>query len=95
MAEEKNLENKIKTYLKSKGVWYIKIWGSMFTRSGIPDILCCINGKFVAIEVKSSIGKMSKLQEYEVEKVQKSKGLFYCVRPQNFNEFKKEVENLL
>ena len=95
MAEEKQIENKIKTYLKSKGIWYIKIWGSMFTRNGVPDLICCFQGKFLAIEVKSSIGKMSELQKHEAEKIQKCGGMFYCLRPNNFDDFKQDIEKIL
>lgn len=36
MGEEKNFENRIKLWLKSKGIWYVKFWGGLYTRSGIP-----------------------------------------------------------
>ena len=34
--QEKLFENKIKNFLKEKGVWYVKFWGGLYTRSGIP-----------------------------------------------------------
>lgn len=81
MAEEKNTENKIKKYLASKGHYHFKVFGGgIFGRAGIPDIICCINGKFVAFEVKSSIGTTSKLQEYHIAQIKKSGGLAFVVR---------------
>lgn len=55
MAAEKNFENKIKGFLKDHGCWFLKYWGgAAYTKSGIPDILACCNGKFLGIEVKVS-----------------------------------------
>ena len=55
MLSEKSLENKIKKHLKDNGHYYIKISASVNMRSGIPDIIACIFGRFVAIEVKNFI----------------------------------------
>lgn len=59
MAEEKLFEGQIKKYFHSVGIypagyptdrmnapmvgWYTKIWGGGFQKSGIPDIICCVN----------------------------------------------------
>lgn len=92
---EKSIENKIKNYLKSKEIWYVKYFANSFTPVGIPDILSVINGRFVAIEVKNEIGKTSPLQDYNLEQIRKCGGIALVVRPQNFEEFKKQIEDLL
>ena len=69
MAAEKNFENKIKGFLKDHGCWFLKYWGgAAYTKSGIPDILACCNGKFLGIEVKAKNGKPSELQLYNLKK---------------------------
>ena len=94
MAAEKNFENRVKAYLKSKGVWYIKYWGgSRFTKSGIPDLLACVNGKFVAIELKAPNGKPSELQLYTIEQIKKAGGKAFVLYPKDFNEFKEIIED--
>ena len=61
MAAEKNFENKIKHHLTEIGAWFIKYWaGAEYTKSGIPDILVCLNGIFLGIEVKAPKGKLQK-----------------------------------
>lgn len=92
---EKNIENQIKNYLKSKEIWYVKFFANKFTPVGIPDILACVNGKFLAIEVKNEIGKTSPLQDYHIEQITKAGGVAMVVRPQNFDLFKKKVELML
>lgn len=73
---EKSLENKIKKHLKSQGHYYVKVHGSIFSRSGIPDILACINGIFVGIELKNpnKTGNVSKLQEANLDLILNSGG---------------------
>ena len=74
--KEKAVENKIKKWLKDKNYWFFKVHGSIFQPSGIPDILACINGKFVAIEVKRSKGGIvSPLQKAQIQKIKENGGI--------------------
>ena len=94
-AAEKNFENKIKKYLESRGVWYLKYWaGAQYTKSGIPDILACINGYFVGIEVKAPNGKPSEIQLYNVHAINAAGGFAFVLYPSKFAEFKDFVEGL-
>lgn len=75
-VKEKAVENKIKKWLKDKGYWFFKVHGSIFQPSGIPDILACINGRFVAIEVKRSKGGIvSPLQKAQIAKIKENGGI--------------------
>lgn len=76
VISEKTIENQIKKWLDSRNYWYFKVHGGMFQKSGVPDIVACINGKFVAIELKkSSGGFVSKLQEKQIDLIKKSGGV--------------------
>jgi hypothetical protein len=39
-------------YLDTIGCWYFKSYMAGFGKSGVPDIVACINGSFISIEVK-------------------------------------------
>jgi hypothetical protein len=53
---------------------------------GTPDIIGCINGRFIGLELKSSAkGKVSKMQEYKIEKIEESGGMAVVVHPDNFD----------
>ncbi len=95
MTPEKKFELKVKEFLTSKNIYYFKIWGGGFQRAGLPDIVACINGRFVGIEIKSDTGRPSELQKYNLNAITKSKGLAVLLYPKDFAEFKKFVENLL
>lgn len=94
MAEEKLYENKIKAYLKSKGAYFVKYFGCAYTQAGVPDILCCYKGKFIAIEVKAEKGRVSELQKYNIEQIQKAGGVAFVSRPSDFEEFKKILDKM-
>lgn len=56
-------------------------------------MLVCVNGYFVAIEVKAAKGKPSELQIYNINKINASGG-FSNFYPKDFDLFKEFVEHL-
>ena len=81
MASEKIYENKIKTYLKSIGAYFIKTHGDRFSKVGTPDIIACVNGHFVALEVKATTGKPSELQLYHLRNIMLAGGYSAIIVP--------------
>ena len=78
--KEKTITNQILKYLKSiPECFAFKEHGSIYGVSGLPDIICCYKGKFVAFEVKTEKGKLSKLQEMTIAKIQKANGMAFKV----------------
>lgn len=95
MAQEKNFENKIKKFLKEQGAWHIKYWaGAPFTKAGIPDILACIGGYFVGIEVKAPEGVVSEIQKYNIKQIRQAKGFAFALYPSGYDQFQKFIEDL-
>lgn len=94
MAQEKNFENKVKRFLKDNGCWYVKFFANRMTRTGVPDILACVNGHFVAIEVKAQNGKPSELQVYNIKKIREAGGVGIILYPDGFEAFKKLIGEL-
>ena len=54
--------------------------GGMYGTAGIPDIIACINGRFYGFEVKTEVGKPTKLQEATIRKVLSAGGTAVVVR---------------
>jgi Holliday junction resolvase len=86
MASEKNFENKIKRHIESVGGYLVKYFANRMTKVGIPDLLTCVNGYFLAIEVKAENGRPSDLQIYNIEKIRKSGGFAVIVKPHDFEK---------
>lgn len=95
MAQEKQFENKIKRYLKECGCYSVKYFGCSYSESGTPDILACINGYFLAIEVKAQTGKPSELQLIKINDIRKAGGFAYVVYPSGWKRLKDIIDGLL
>lgn len=91
---EKTFENKVKKFLDSQGAWYVKFFANSFTKSGIPDILACVNGYFVGVEVKTQNGTPSELQLYNVKKIREAGGFAMVLYPSGFTKFKAFILDL-
>jgi Holliday junction resolvase len=92
---EKSFENKIKKFLKDRGCWYVKYFANRNTRAGVPDILACVNGRFVAIEVKAENGKPTELQKWNVEQIKSSGGIAMILYPQDWERFAAMIDEVL
>lgn len=89
---EKQIENQIKQYLDSIGAWHIKTHGNMFSKAGTPDVVACVKGKFVAIEVKQPGGVVSALQAAHIELIKKAGGIAFVAY--SLEETKEHFERL-
>ena len=94
--KESQFQEKVIKHLKSlPNTWYVKIWGGGFMKAGIPDIICCINGRFVALELKRENGVASELQKRNIRLINEAKGIGLILYPKDFDEFKDMCRRLL
>ena len=56
-------------YLDSIGAWYFKPFMAGYGKRGVPDIVACINGRFVGIEVKREGGVLTMMQLRRLEAI--------------------------
>ena len=94
MGPEKRFETKIKEFLDSEGAYYVKYFANRNTKSGIPDILACVHGYFVAIEVKAQNGTVKALQEHHLTEIRIAGGFSFALYPSGFEEFKQFIYGL-
>ena len=94
MGPEKHFETKIKEFLDSEGAWYVKYFANRNTKSGIPDILACVNGYFVAIEVKAQNGTVKALQEHHLTEIRIAGGFSFALYPSGFEKFTEFIKGL-
>jgi hypothetical protein len=78
---EADIVKKIRAYLKSvPGLWFFKEHGGAYGQGGIPDIIVCHGGKFIALEVKTESGKLSALQNAAIRQIRAAGGIAETVR---------------
>lgn len=91
MTPEAKVKKKVVDILKKHGAYYFFPATGGFGRSGVPDIVCCYNGLFLAIECKAGNNKPTALQEKELEKIRDAYGTAMVVSETNLHD----VENFL
>lgn len=62
--------------------WFVKI--QQTTIHGTPDYLMCINGTFIALELKIETGKTDKLQQWNLECIAHAGGMAIVVSPSHW-----------
>lgn len=53
-TKESSIVQWIEGQLSASGFYFANVHGSIFSSTGTPDLICSIDGSFVAIEVKRS-----------------------------------------
>lgn len=89
---EKKLQDKAIAYLKENKIYYINQFGDGFTGKGKPDLITCIDGKFVAFELKVGKNDLQDDQVIHKRRIEKSNGLHFS--PYTIDEFIEIVERL-
>ena len=91
---EKDITNKILKYLKTLDKCYcFKEHGGSYGSAGIPDIICCYHGRFVAFEVKTEKGRTTKLQDVNIRNIREACGVALVVR--SLDEVKDALKELI
>lgn len=85
MQSESSVQKAILRLLNARtDTWAVKTITT--NRNGTPDILACIGGLFVAIEVKAARGVVAPLQQYQIDLINSTGGTAIVAR--NINEVK-------
>ena len=91
--QEKTIVKAIMQYLKAlPDCFCFKCHGGMYGTAGLPHIICCYRGRFVAFEVKVAKGKLTKLQETMLKRINATGGYAYKVT--TLQEVKEILANL-
>ena len=89
---EKKLQDKAVAHLKDLGIYYLNLYGDGMSGKGKPDIIACINGRFVAFELKVGENDLQDDQKIHRIRIRRSNGLHFS--PYTLEEFIGIVESL-
>jgi hypothetical protein len=92
---EKKVKDKCVKLLKAHDVYYFFPATHGFGRSGVPDIICCVNGRFLAVECKAGENKPTALQEKEMADIRKQSGIAIVVNEDNLTMLGSILRGLL
>jgi Holliday junction resolvase len=82
---EGKVKDKVVKTLKQYGVYYFFPVTGGFGMSGIPDIICCHNGRFIAIECKAGKNKTTALQDAHLARIRAAGGVAVVINEENVN----------
>ncbi len=93
--KESSLQRRCLVWVKARpDIWCVKIQGGGSQDAGVPDVLLCIRGLFVAVEFKRPDGKgrLSDIQRVQIERIRKAGGVAVVI--DNYEDFVKLIEGL-
>lgn len=91
---EKRVKDKVVGILKDEGAYYFFPATHGYGRSGVPDIVACVNGRFLAIECKAGTNKPTALQVREIESIRKAGGVAVVANEENWDEVRPLVREM-
>lgn len=80
---EAKVKAAVKKILDAEKVWHFSPASNGYGRAGIPDIICCVSGSFLAIECKAGKGKTTALQDREIDAIRTAGGAAIVVDEDN------------
>jgi hypothetical protein len=80
---ERKVKDKIVAILKRYGAYYFFPATYGMGRAGVPDIIVCFNGLFIAIECKAGKGKTTALQDRELAAIKQAGGISTVINETN------------
>ncbi len=83
---ESKVKKRVREVLDRLGIYHFMPPANGFGRAGIPDIIACMDGHFIAIECKAGSGKTTALQDLELNRIHNAGGTTYVARESNIDE---------
>ena len=94
MTPEAKVKKKVKQILDSFGCYHFYAFTGGYGRSGVPDIIACYKGRFIAVECKAGKGKTTALQDLNITQIRENQGLALVVNEGNISELVELLEGL-
>lgn len=91
MTPEALVKKKVRGILDAHNIYYFFPAANGYGRAGIPDVVFCVRGSFGAIECKAGRGKLTALQERELENIKAAGGFTFVARETNLDELEGEI----
>jgi len=83
MTPEAKVKAKIHAALKAQGAYAVNYIGGLHANNGTPDILACLDGKFIGIEAKAGSNKPTELQLHNLKCIAEAGGLALVINETN------------
>ena len=92
---EKKVKNKVVAILKAYGAYYFYPVTGGYGMSGVPDIVGCMNGRFIAIECKAGKNKPTELQQQNLDRIKGCGGYALVINEDNTHEVEEAILKII
>lgn len=89
---ESKVKTKVHAILKAHGAYAVNYIGGISANNGTPDILACLNGRFIGIEVKAGKNKPTDLQTLNLKRIDEAGGLALVINETNLDQLEFTLE---
>jgi Holliday junction resolvase len=89
MTPEAKVKKKVVAILNEAGAYYFYPVTGGYGRSGVPDIIACYKGMFIAIECKAGNNKPTPLQNKNLKEIADAGGIAKVINEDNIHEVKR------
>lgn len=86
MTPEAKVKKKLTNHLKNHPVYYFFPATGGYGRSGVPDVICCYRGRFLAFECKAGGNKPTALQEKNISEIRDCGGVAVVINEDNVDD---------
>jgi hypothetical protein len=91
---ESKVKAKIHAALKAVDAYAVNYIGGQYANNGTPDILACLNGRFVGIEAKAGRGKPTALQIRALKQIDTAGGVALVINEKNLDYLKECLNDI-
>lgn len=83
---ESKVKKRVKEVLKNLGAYYVMPVTSGYGNSGAPDFLVCYQGKFIGLECKAGKGRVTALQQRNLDQIDLAGGWSFVINEENVEQ---------
>lgn len=94
MVLERNVKEQVKRLLRKYGAyWFMPVQ----TGLGAPsvDFLCCVRGRFVAIETKANDGTATPRQQHTLQAISLANGATFVINATNIDQLEQYLKECM
>ena len=91
---EAKVKSKVVALLKTYGAYYFFPATHGFGRSGVPDVVACLLGRFVAVECKAGKNTTTPLQDREIAAIKAAEGEALVINENNLAQLENILEKI-
>lgn len=84
---ESKVKKQVVKVLQEVGAYYFYPVTGGYGRSGVPDVVACLRGRFIGIECKAGKGQTTALQDKNLRDIENTGGISWVVNEINLPTF--------